>query len=315
MKNLNLMGTCLLFILLTACQQQPIETPLTGYIEAEMRLLAAPQSGWLQDMNLQVGDAIHEGQLLFELDTAIQMAHVEIAAQNLLAAQAHLQDLQKGARPQEVATINAQLLEAQAKKTLAHSELQRLISLADKGLSTAEQLDQAKNRLQVSQAQIDAVNSRIEVAGLGGRIDALVQAEANMKRAQAQLSEQQYQLSQRRIISPFNGPVQQLMYHQGEYIQAGAAVLSVRMLGQDKVRFHIPQEQLTSIALGQNIEVKSDGMNQAVTAIISYISSTAEFTPPVIYSAASRAKLVFLVEAQLASDHPLQPGLPVDVLL
>ena len=48
-----------------------------------------------------------------------------------------------------------------------------------------------------------------------------------------------------------------------------------------------------------------------------YVSSQAEFTPPVIYSRESRAKLVFMVEARpVAKDATrLKPGQPVDVVL
>ena len=48
-------------------------------------------------------------------------------------------------------------------------------------------------------------------------------------------------------------------------------------------------------------------------ATISYVSSRAEFTPPVIYSRGSRDRLVFLVEARPDNPAQLTPGLPVDV--
>ena len=48
-------------------------------------------------------------------------------------------------------------------------------------------------------------------------------------------------------------------------------------------------------------------------AVISRIASDAEFTPPVIYSADERDKLVFEVEARLPAGSNLRPGLPVDV--
>ena len=47
---------------------------------------------------------------------------------------------------------------------------------------------------------------------------------------------------------------------------------------------------------------------------MSYVSSQAEYTPPVLYSKEARAKLVFLVEARLP-NAPLRPGQPIDVRL
>jgi HlyD family secretion protein len=46
-----------------------------------------------------------------------------------------------------------------------------------------------------------------------------------------------------------------------------------------------------------------------------FISSTAEYTPPVIFSQNRRSKLVFRVEAKPDSAALLPVGLPVDVRL
>ena len=48
--------------------------------------------------------------------------------------------------------------------------------------------------------------------------------------------------------------------------------------------------------------------------MVTYISSQAEFTPPVIYSENVRDKLVFMVEAR-REGLGLKPGQPVDVVL
>jgi HlyD family secretion protein len=54
-----------------------------------------------------------------------------------------------------------------------------------------------------------------------------------------------------------------------------------------------------------------------VPAAVSYVSNEPEYTPPVIYSNDTRAKLVFMVEARPAGeDAPkLRPGQPVAVTL
>ena len=56
-------------------------------------------------------------------------------------------------------------------------------------------------------------------------------------------------------------------------------------------------------------------MAPLLTGKVNFISPQAEYTPPVIYSRDSRAKLVFMVEIvfdpQTAAN--LHPGQPVDV--
>jgi HlyD family secretion protein len=85
--------------------------------------------------------------------------------------------------------------------------------------------------------------------------------------------------------------------------------------GNIKARFYVPQAQLPSIALGQKVMLHCDGCGAPLEARVTRIATQPEYTPPVIYSNAQRAKLVFLVEAKPvpAAATRLHPGQPLDV--
>jgi len=63
--------------------------------------------------------------------------------------------------------------------------------------------------------------------------------------------------------------------------------------------------------------VQADGATKSFSATVNYISTQAEYTPPVIYSRETRAEMVFMVEAKFppADAAELRPGQPVDVQL
>ena len=63
--------------------------------------------------------------------------------------------------------------------------------------------------------------------------------------------------------------------------------------------------------------MKPDGAAHPFSATVNYISTQAEYTPPVIYSRETRANLVFMIEAKFspADAAELRPGQPVDVEL
>jgi HlyD family secretion protein len=84
-----------------------------------------------------------------------------------------------------------------------------------------------------------------------------------------------------------------------------------------KVRFFVPQTIVGSLAAGRAVSIQCDGCAADIPATISYVSSQAEYTPPVIYSNEKRSKLVFMVEARpsLADAPKLRPGQPVSVTL
>jgi HlyD family secretion protein len=84
-----------------------------------------------------------------------------------------------------------------------------------------------------------------------------------------------------------------------------------------KARFFVPQEMLPRIKTGENVSVSFDGATKNYSATVNYISTQAEFTPPVLYNRENRAKLIFMVEAKFspADAAELRPGQPVDVKL
>ena len=82
-----------------------------------------------------------------------------------------------------------------------------------------------------------------------------------------------------------------------------------------KVRAFVPETKVGALRVGEQARVTVDGLSQPFAGRISYISPRAEYTPPVIYSRESRAKLVFMVEIvfEPAVAAKLHPGQPVDV--
>ena len=73
--------------------------------------------------------------------------------------------------------------------------------------------------------------------------------------------------------------------------------------------------RIGTIHPGDRVQVFVDGVREPFIGKVSFISPQAEYTPPVIYSRESRAKLVFMIEAvfdpKIAAK--LHPGQPVDV--
>jgi HlyD family secretion protein len=120
------------------------------------------------------------------------------------------------------------------------------------------------------------------------------------------------------MTAPQAGVVVDTLFRQGEWVPAGSPV--VRMLPPEnvKVRFFVPQPELNLVPIGQRVTIRCDGCTAAeVGATVSYVSTEPEFTPPIIYSNETRAKLVFMVEAEPSpQDGPaLRPGQPVEVVV
>ncbi len=138
-------------------------------------------------------------------------------------------------------------------------------------------------------------------------------AQAALRDAEARLNSAQTRLTRRRMTSPVVGVVQQVYYRAGETVQPGKPLVSLLPPGNIKVRFFVPEALLPRIAIGDRIQVSCDGCAGDLSASITFIAQSAEFTPPVIYSLDERAKLVFLVEARPERPEQLRVGQPVSV--
>jgi HlyD family secretion protein len=140
-------------------------------------------------------------------------------------------------------------------------------------------------------------------------------AQQALREAEARLNSAKTRLARRQVASPATGTIQQVYFRPGEMVAAGRPVVALLPPGNVKIRFFVPQAVLPTISLGDDVTVRCDGCPLDLSARVSFISRTAEYTPPVIYSLEERAKLVFLIEARPQHPENLRVGQPVTVLL
>ena len=138
-------------------------------------------------------------------------------------------------------------------------------------------------------------------------------AEAALRQAKANLEWSQTRLTRRNAYSPGSGTIEQIYYRPGETVPAGRPVLALLPPGNLKLRFFAPQAVLPQIKYGETVQVSCDGCEKGLTAKVSFIARSAEYTPPVIYSQDGRAKLVFLIEARPDNPEKFRVGQPVTV--
>jgi HlyD family secretion protein len=286
-----------------------------GYIEGEYVYVASPLGGALTNLAVARGDEVKAGQLLFTLERESEASAVRQAEKNLAQSQSQLDDLTKGKRPTEIASLAAQLDQAKANLKLANADFTRREQLGGAQVISKEELDAARAQRDANQAQVDQLAADLETATLGGREDAVRAAQAAVESQNAALDKAKWSFDQKQQFAPANAFVQDTLYRSGEFVAAGNPVVVLLPPENLKVRFFVPQEVLPKIKTGQTIAVNFDGAAKNYSATINFISTQNEFTPPVIYNRENRAKLVYMIEAKFspADAAELRPGQPVDV--
>jgi HlyD family secretion protein len=286
-------------------------TVLSGYIEGEPLYLAAPVAGTVTAMYVVRGQEVAAGGRLFVVDPQQSRSVRDQAAAEVAQAQAQAVDARKGQRPLELAVLDANIAAAEAKARDAEAALRRVAFLEAKGFDSKAALDDAKANAQSAEAAVKAARKQRDVGDLGARADQIRAADARVNEAQAGLVGAAARLSDLAPAAPGAARVEDVFFQQGEWAPANQPILSLLPDARIKVRFFVPEAQLSAYRVGGVVRFGCDGCAKGLTAKIAYIAPRPEFTPPVIYSREARDRLVYLVEAQ--PSVRLNPGQPVDV--
>jgi len=149
-------------------------------------------------------------------------------------------------------------------------------------------------------------------SGTQANLDAALSA---LRVAEARVNTSQTRLVRRIGFAPVDGTVQQIYFREGETAPAQRPVLSIMPPGNIKLRFFVPEPDLPKLAIGDEVRVTCDNCAADLTAKIYFIATSAEYTPPVIYSLDERNKLVYLIQARPARPDSLRVGQPISVFL
>jgi HlyD family secretion protein len=299
---------------LAGCHAAP-PSGYPGYVEGEFVRVAAPLSGTLLQLTVERGAQIAKDAPLFALESEQERAAHAEAQARVRQAQATLSNLEKGRRPPEIAAARAQLAQAQASSRQSEADLVRTEKLVADRFLPPQQRDQALAARDRDRARVAELTQQVQIANLPARADEIAAATAEVKAATDALAQAQWRVEQKLQTAPAAGLVADTLYRPGEWVAAGAPVVSLLPPENVKIRFYVSETIIATLRLGDAVIVRCDGCGGDVPAKVRFIAPQAEFTPPVIYSRENRANLVFLVEARPDTPNPaLHPGLPVEVM-
>ncbi len=307
-------STALMSLAMVACTPRGDDAAMSGYAEAELVYVAPSAAGTLQSLAVQRGDRVKKGQLLYALDADAELLGKQAAQARSERAQAQAENLRKGRRPAEMAAIDQQLAQAQAALVASSSALQRDQQLVNQGFLSPLRLDELIAARDRDTARVRELQAQRLLATQGSRSDELAAAAAESRGAVSDVALTAWREAQKRREAPADAIVFDVMYRPGEWVNAGAPVVALLPPGALKLRFFVPEPALAQAAVGNEVALACDGCATGLRARIRWVSPQAEYTPPVIYSNASRSKLVFAVEATpLEAAAALKPGQPVNV--
>ncbi len=275
-----------------------------GRIEATEIDMAAKLGGRIEDILVREGDFVQAGQVLARMRSDTLQAQQreaeairEEAKQGLAAAWALIAQ-----RQSDVAAQQALVAQREAELEAARQRLARSSKLSKEGATSRQELDDDRARARSVEAAL--VAARAQVVALEAAVEAAraqhTGAQARIRAAEASVARIAAEIDDGELRAPRDGRVQFRLAQPGEVLPAGGRVLNLVDLTDVYMTFFLPETVAGRVAMGSEVRIVLDvAPKYAVPARISFVSSTAQFTPKTVETASERQKLMFRVRAQI----------------
>jgi HlyD family secretion protein len=274
---------------------------VSGYVVAHHKIaVGAKVMGRVKWIGVEKGDRVQQGQILVRLEDNEFRANVNQARANLAAAQARLDQLRAGSRPQEKLKDRAGILHAQATLTNAEAEYERTEKLYRSGVVSKAELDRTIAQRDTARALVESARQSSAMTDIGPRSEEIRAAAAQVQQVRAALDYAQTQLSDTEIKAPVSGTVLQRIVERGEMVtpsaigESGArtSVVALADLSDLQIELDISQADFARLKMDQRAEIIPEAFPN-----LKYSGFIAEIAPE-----ANRAKAT--VQVKVKVDNP-----------
>jgi len=208
----------------------------------------AKVAGYVKQINVDVGDRVTQNQVLATIEIPEMdddLARVNAAVERSRA---------------EVARANDEIRRAQAAHQVVHLSFERLsaVSKSKRGLVAQQEIDDARSKDLVAEAQISAANSALAVTK--------EQVQVN----QAEVHKVHTLMNYTKVVAPFTGVVTKRYADNGAMLQAGTAsqtqampLVQVSENNLLRLILPVPESAVAKVHIGQQVEVRVPALNRS----------------------------------------------------
>lgn len=281
-----------LFAALAACSNDADKSDAFGNFEAVEIIVSAEGNGKIVNFEVEEGQIIEEDAVVGQIDTA----QLHFQKERVVA--------QRSAVSTKTANILAQIDVLKQQKEIALKDLKRVEKMYEDKAATEKQLDDVKGRIAVIDKQIQSIETQ----------NSSVLSE--LRAMDAQIGQLRDAIEKCKIVNPIRGSVLNKFVEESEIAGAGKPLYKIANLDELILRFYVSGAQLSSIKIGDKIDVlfdKDKNSNFSTKGKIIWISSKAEFTPKIIQTKEERVNMVYAVKALVENDGSMKIGMPGEV--
>ena len=283
--------TFLILTSLISCNKNSDKADGYGNFEATEVTISAEANGKIDYLKLEEGDVLEPNSQVGLVDTT----QLYFNKQQLIAS--------KNTVYSKSANVLSQIKVLQEQLKTTQIEKKRILNMFAENAATKRQVDEIDGKVSVIQEQIKSVETQ----------NAPIVNE--VKSIDVQIDKINDQIQKSKIINPIKGTVLSKYAEPNEVTAFGKPIYKIADISEMTLRVYISETQLSQIKVGQKVTVKIDTEKEMKTfpGTISWISSSAEFTPKVVQTKEERVNLVYAVKIKVKNDGTLKIGMPAEM--
>jgi HlyD family secretion protein len=296
--------------LLAACD--PSETTyLVGTLERDRIELKVESNEPIVAIGVADGQSVTAGDMVLTQDAARAEARLAQLAALRDQAAARLAELRRGPREESIREARANLEARRAERANALAELERTREVFERGLSSQGQLDRDETAYRTAAAREQAATQALEQLLNGTTVEELLQAEAALEAATAQVGSAELDLARTRVLAPVDGVVDKVLYQLGERPAPGTTIAVLLDSSRTFARVYVPEHLRARVQPGESLQVRVDGVAESFNGRVRWVSADASFTPYFALTQHDRSRLSYLAEIDLEGAADLPSGVPL----
>jgi RND family efflux transporter MFP subunit len=236
-------------------QEWPASYEATGTVRARTTTtISSKVMGYVQQVTVQVGDHVREGQPLITLE----VRDLDVSVRRAEAGRAEVESA--------IPELENATAAAKANLDLAQATFKRMEELAAKKSISNQEFDEASARLKAAQANYEITRSRrTQLNSKMAQVDQEVRA-AGIMRDYAKLA------------APFSGVVITKTVEPGNLATPGAPLLTIEQDGLYRLEASVDESKLASVRVGQAVEAVIEASDRKVNARVSEIVPSVDST-------------------------------------
>ena len=257
---------------------KPTAEPLQGQIEAQQYAISSKVAGRIDEVLVRKGDTVRQGQMIFSLISPEIEAKLTQAKGGKDAADAQVEQAEKGARSQQIEAARDQWQQAETAVKLLEKTFGRLDSLYRDGVLAEQKRDEVEAQLQAARLTAAAAHQAYLMAEEGSRDEEKKAAAGKARMAAGAVAEVEAYAADTRITSMKDGEVSQVLLQSGELAPQGFPVVTILDMEDVWAVFHIREDLLQKFSKGTEFTVSIPALGQGTHVFrVSHVAPMGDF--------------------------------------